>query len=364
MSLKIMKVCSLIFVMLCLLISCNQISIKEKETTFLSVNNIEINKQSFIKKVNHIADSAKVAGFSFVLIKDGKIAYEYNYGFENVIKRTPITKNTVYEVASLSKPVFSYFVLKQQEKQFIDLDTLAYEYLPLKGLEYDLRYKLITSRMLLNHTSGLPNWRRETNDSLKLFFNPGEKYNYSGEGYQYLKDILAHQLKVNDRGLDSIFQNEICNPMNIDNMSFVWNKNLEANKAYGHINYKPTDNSYQRNPDLFGSAFSLHSTAKDYAKFIIGVMNKNQLSLESWEELMMTPKDSVSKRLKNKRNLAFNIQESKEGYQILQHKGSNGDFKSLVRFYPHNNYGVLILSNSDNLYKSGLINYILTTIKS
>jgi len=116
MTLKIIKECSLCILILCLLISCNQINVKEREATFLSVNNLEINKNSFISRVNHIADSAKVSGFSFVLIKNAKIVYEHHYGFENVLEQKLITENTVYEVASLSKPVFSYFVMKQQEK--------------------------------------------------------------------------------------------------------------------------------------------------------------------------------------------------------------------------------------------------------
>ncbi|MBW1298192.1 serine hydrolase domain-containing protein [Aquimarina litoralis] len=335
-----------------------------KKLTFFSVNNNPIDQKTFVSRVNTIVDSAKVAGIAMVIIQDSKISFEHYYGFENVETKDPITENTVFEVASLSKPVFSYFVMKQREKGIIELDTPLYKILPLKELAHDKRHELLTARMLLNHTSGLPNWRRETNDSLQLFFNPGEKYNYSGEGYQYLKDVLAHQLHVNDAQLDGIFREEICEPFHIKNMSFVWNRGIKLNKAYGHRNNIPTDNMHQRDPNLFGAAFSLHCNTKDYAKFIIGVMNKKGLNTTSWNEFMRVSNHKITSKTEEIRSLGFNVQKSKDGYDIHQHKGSNGDFKSLVRFYPHNNYGIVLLSNSDNLYSSGLVRYILSVIKS
>src|SRR5581483_7339401 len=101
--------------------------------------------------------------------------------------------------ASFTKVAFAYTVLQLVQEKVLDLDRPVYQYLPKPLPEYedwadlagDGRWKKFTARMLLSHTSGLPNWRYfEDDKKLHIHFEPGTKYAYSGEGLQLLQLVV------------------------------------------------------------------------------------------------------------------------------------------------------------------------------
>jgi CubicO group peptidase (beta-lactamase class C family) len=98
---------------------------------------------------------------------------------------------TLYEAASITKPVFAFAVQRLAERGVIDLDKPLYLYLPYEDIAYDDRYKLMTARHVLTHRTGFPNWRSMNEDGkLNLKFTPGTGYGYSGEGFEYLKMVI------------------------------------------------------------------------------------------------------------------------------------------------------------------------------
>jgi CubicO group peptidase (beta-lactamase class C family) len=101
----------------------------------------------------------------------------------------------------LSKPVFVYMVLRLADRGVIDLDkplyTCGFSY---DRIDKDPSSKLITARMVLDHTTGLPNWG---GTPLEFLFTPGEKFNYSGEGYVYLQRVVEH---VTGKSLEELAQ--------------------------------------------------------------------------------------------------------------------------------------------------------------
>ncbi|WP_315815533.1 serine hydrolase domain-containing protein [Paraflavitalea speifideaquila] len=125
----------------------------------------------------------KIPGASLALIKDGRVVYHKVYGVKNAFTGEAVDSLTLFEAASVTKPVFAFAVLRLAERGLIDLDKPLYLYLPYKDIEDDERYKLMTVRHVLTHRTGFPNWR---DGKLTLLFTPGEKYNYSGEGFEYL----------------------------------------------------------------------------------------------------------------------------------------------------------------------------------
>src|SRR5262245_34185872 len=97
--------------------------------------------------------------------------------------------------ASVTKSAFACLVMKLVDQGVVELDKPVYEYLPkplpayanYKDLASDPPYKKITARMLLDHSSGFPNWRRFTDDGrLSIAFEPGSRFAYSGEGIDLL----------------------------------------------------------------------------------------------------------------------------------------------------------------------------------
>jgi CubicO group peptidase (beta-lactamase class C family) len=108
--------------------------------------------------------------------------------------------------ASLTKAAFATMVMQLVQNRVVDLDKPVYRYLPKPLPEYpgytdlanDPCYKQITMRMLLDHTSGFPNWRRFTDDKkLSIYFTPGSRFAYSGEGIA-LAQMVVETVTKND----------------------------------------------------------------------------------------------------------------------------------------------------------------------
>ena len=98
---------------------------------------------------------------------------------------------TVFAAASVSKTVFAYAVMQLCDRGVLALDTPLTRYTPHRILDADPRLDLITARHVLSHTSGLPNFRNGA-APLPIHFTPGERFQYSGEGYWYLQSVVTH----------------------------------------------------------------------------------------------------------------------------------------------------------------------------
>jgi CubicO group peptidase (beta-lactamase class C family) len=210
-----------------------------------SVNTIKGNKISTEQLdafINKQMDSLNIPGLSLAIINNGKTAYYKNYGVKNIETKEKVAHNTIFELCSVSKPVFAYFILTQVQKGILDLDTPLYTYCTDPKIDTaNGYYKLLTSRMVLNHCSGFPNWRKDEDDSNPLYFinKPGTKYGYSGEGYQYLARVLGKILHKTDPELNDYFQKEVVKPLKINSMNFTWNDTLQPLKAYSHKKGSP-----------------------------------------------------------------------------------------------------------------------------
>ena len=141
--------------------------------------------------VTRLMRAAEVTGVSIAILNDGKIAYLKSYGVRDKEKRLPLTEDSVMTAASFTKVAFAYLAMQLVDQKILDLDHPVYQYLPkplpeypeYKDLTNDPRAKRITARMLLSHTSGFPNWRAFEDDrKLRIHFEPGSRYAYSGEG--------------------------------------------------------------------------------------------------------------------------------------------------------------------------------------
>lgn len=98
------------------------------------------------------------------------------------------------------------------DQGILNLDQPLYTYLPYSDIAHDDRYKLITARMILCHTSGFPNWRFLNADKkLDIKFTPGTQYLYSGEGFEYLANVIAYLKNIQKNDLHrSLRPKKIC----------------------------------------------------------------------------------------------------------------------------------------------------------
>ena len=173
-------------------------------------------------------DYFKIPGISVAVIKDSKVVYHRGFGVKNAATREPVTDDTVFEAASMTKPVFAYTVLRLVDRGVLDLDTPLYTYLPYEDIAHDDRYKLITARMVLTHRTGFPNWRT---GKLDIKFTPGTQVSYSGEGFVYLGKVVEH---LTGKKLVDLCREEVFAPLGIENASLVWNEDVARLTATGH----------------------------------------------------------------------------------------------------------------------------------
>src|SRR5208282_205544 len=130
-----------------------------------------------------------VPGLTMAVIRGGKTTWVHGFGIKEATTGQPVTVETVFEAASLSKPVFAYGVLKLVELGKLGLDIPLTTYLPKPYIAGDERLAKITARIVLSHRTGFPNWRGD-DGLLPIYFTPGERFSYSGEGYIYLQRVV------------------------------------------------------------------------------------------------------------------------------------------------------------------------------
>jgi CubicO group peptidase (beta-lactamase class C family) len=252
--------------------------------------------------VKKLMDTAQVTGMGVGIVNNGKPAYVKSYGYRNKPMDQLNDTATCFYAASLAKPLFAYIVMQLVDEHKFDLDKPLYQYLPkplpeyenYKDLAGDDRWKLITGRMCLSHTTGFPNWREfnpHDNKKLEIFFTPGTRYAYSGEGIQLLQLAIE---TVTSKNLEQLAQERVFKPLGMTRTSYVWQPAFETNYAVGHDMNEDTLAKYRRNKPQ--AAGSMETTIADYTRFMAAVVQGKGLSQKIWHE-MLSPQIAIhSKR--------------------------------------------------------------------
>jgi CubicO group peptidase (beta-lactamase class C family) len=191
---------------------------------------------------------------------------------------TPLSPGSIFEAASLSKPVFAYGVLKLVEDHRLDLDKPLAEYLDRPYEHHqnpfgqgttdpvsDPRFAKITARMVLSHTSGLPNWSHH--GPLSFLSDPGEKWSYSGEGYVYLQRVVE---AITGLRIDAFLENTVLLPLGMNHSSFIWQAGFADHALPGHSTAgepAPIDHFFV--PVV---STTLYTTLGDYSRFLMQLL--------------------------------------------------------------------------------------------
>jgi len=339
------------------------ISLSKIDKKSLNVTpNLSENISTMEKFTPELMEELNVPGVSISIISDKNIFYSKSFGIADVNTKEHVNEKTMFEACSMSKPVFAYLVLKLVEQGILDLDKSLYGYLPEKFICEEEDYaKQITARMILSHTSGLPNWRKgsEENESpLPIYFKPGTKFNYSGEGIYYLQRVVEHI--VND-SLESYAKRTLFDKLGLESTSIVWTEKFDQQIAIGH---NADGNCNERKKYLHSNAaYTLYTTSNEYAKLIIEIMkpgNQNDYSLSnSMIEEMLTHQVRVDARevidrpgrnlgLQGFRGLGWAIDSTITG-DVVYHSGSNQTgFRCYSQFSPKDGSGIVIMTNGEN----------------
>jgi CubicO group peptidase (beta-lactamase class C family) len=244
------------------------------------------------RMVTRLMQAGRVTGLAIAVINGGEIVYAEGFGKRNVEQGLPLTASTVMSGASFTKSVFAYMVMQLVEEKTIDLDRPVEQYLdkPLpeyeeyKDLAGDERYHRITARMLLSHTSGFPNWRSFTDGrKLRIYFTPGSKYAYSGEGIQLLQLVVEG---ITKRPVGDLIQERVFDRFGMARTGMVWRAEFESDYAIGYDEQgKPLGHD---KPTKAGSAGSMDTTIADFARFLRGVVRGEGIT-KATRDAMLDP---------------------------------------------------------------------------
>ncbi len=235
-----------------------------------------------------------VQGMALAVIEDGKVAHVAAYGQRNVERNLPLTTNTIMYGASLTKTAFAYMVLQLVDEGRLDLDASVAELLPRPLPEYDdgdddysdlagdERWRSLTPRILLTHTSGFANLRwLETDQRLRFHYDPGIRYGYSGEGFYILQLILEQGLGL-DVGKE--MQIRVFDRFGMTNTSMSWRPDFATNLADGY----GLDGTMEPHDERSGvsAAGSMDTSIADQARLWAGIVRGDGLSAASRAELI------------------------------------------------------------------------------
>jgi CubicO group peptidase (beta-lactamase class C family) len=268
------------------------------------------------------------------------VLWHQSYGVARAFRpNQPVTDETIFEAASLSKPVFAYAVLRLAEEGMLDLDAPLADYMPvLYGT--DERLKAVTARMVLTHQSGFANWSPTTG---QLAAVPGSSFKYSGEAFNYLRQVVEFLTK---ESVEEVVKRLVFQPLEMYHSSFVWQPDFEANYAHGHQCSVPT--GYKAKPVKGNAAGSLHTTALDYARFLQVLLRPAAgcpacLSGQMLKDLMH---QQVQVASRVGWSLGFGLQYPEEYSPCLWHWGHSQVFTAYFEAAPAEGTGVVVLTNS------------------
>ncbi|WP_036173463.1 serine hydrolase [Massilia sp. 9096] len=229
---------------------------------------------------------AQVQGLAVAVIDDGQVRSVQTWGWRDAAERQPLLHDTVMAGASLTEAAFAYMVLQLADEGKLNLDTPidrllpkplpAYDKTPydFASLARDERWRVLTPRILLTHSSGLAKLRGLEPDGRPHFhFTPGDRYAYSGEGIQILQLIIEDGLKLDP---EREMQRRVFDRFGMKRTSMRWRDDFAGNAASGYA----LDGSAQgHGRRLLASAIgSMDTTIEDQARLWAGVVRGDGLS--------------------------------------------------------------------------------------
>ena len=293
-----------------------------------------------------LMEEAKVPGLSLVIIEDAKVRWRRGFGAKDSVSRRPIHNTTMFEAASMSKPVFAYAVMQLCERGVLDLDTPLTRYTSERFLEGDPRLDLITARHVLCHRSGFQNWRSEK-EPLSIHFTPGEGFLYSGEGYNYLQTVVTH---LTGQPFEAYMKSNVFGPFGMTSSGYLWNDEFAQRMARPHDkDGKPMDNKKSTPADAarYGSAGALLTTPTDYAKFMIEVIDPKPS--DAFRVKKTTLEEMLRPQVKSGQGawaLGWKIAYTDKG-DIINHGGDNAGFHCWALASVKRKSGLVIMTNGD-----------------
>src|ERR1700683_3791413 len=289
-------------------------------------------------------------------IEDRKVTWTAVYGEQS--PGVPATAKTLYNMASLTKPVTAEAILLLASAGKLSLDEPMFRYWLDPDIKDDPRSKSLTARLCLSHQTGFPNWRGKTGGVLKIQWDPGTQTGYSGEGFNYVGRFTEKKMA---KPFDALAQEIVFDAIGMKETSYTVKEWYAGRLAVprGPKGEKPIDAV----ATMWNGADLLRTTIGDYAKFVVSVMHDEGVTKEIAAERATMTRDLMKPEDLDKvckaagegghctitagMGLGWEV-ETVNGVKILNHDGSDWGVKTFTMFAPSQGIGVIVFTNGEN----------------
>jgi CubicO group peptidase (beta-lactamase class C family) len=188
-----------------------------------------------LKTLPKLMEVTAVPGLSMGVLQDGKLVWQKDEGVADAGSRKPVTPDSLFPAASLGKPAFAYTALRLADDGKLDLDRPLKTYVP-DHAPADARGDKVTARHVLSHSTGFRNWRNSAEQPLTPDFDPGSRFQYSGEGFYYLQRAVE---KITGGAFEAFMQTRLFEPFGMRASTYGWREDTDARLVTGHNRGNP-----------------------------------------------------------------------------------------------------------------------------
>ena len=261
-----------------------------------------------------------------------------------------VDRSSIFQAASLSKPLFAYIVMKLADQGKIDLDAPLSGYVDTDRFEDREMAEKLTARTVLCHRTGLPNWAAGPSSdewpssAIRFRYRPDSCFSYSGEGYAFLQRAVE---RIEGKPIDETAQELVFGPLNMPNTSYSWLPQYDT-LALNGFNADGRNRGQGRHPRA-NVAYTLRTNAVEYSRFLAALAKGEGLSEAARKEMftLQTPAQRYAYQPRGcDAEVSWCLGFGSVRGEWFWHWGDNGSFKSLWIMRPESGETFVYFTNS------------------
>lgn len=305
-------------------------------------------------------------GLAVGIVKDGAVFFAKGYGTANLETGAPVTTQTLFHLASITKTFVGTAVMQEVEAGKVRLDDPIVRHLPYFKLK-DERYPVLTVGQFLSHTSGMPdtvsyNWNNPEYDdgaleryvrslgNRTLMFEPGEKFRYSNIAYEVLGDLIA---KTSGVSFEDYVKEHILKPLKMNDSNLLIKEVDERLLAMGYVKKAgggvEATGHYAYNRRHAPSS-TLHSNIEDLCRWALANLARGELDgarilkSETCDQMRKPVATTSGEGSGGQIGLSWFLREVR-GRRAIGHSGSDTGYRTDLLLFPDDHFGVVVLCN-------------------
>ncbi len=300
-------------------------------------------------ELQELLEAHDVPGVAMATLSECRLDEVVVAGFATLDPETPVTRQTAFEAASLSKAVFAWLVMTLVEEGVVGLDTPFARDMTYPRIENEEAFGVLTPRMVLTHRTGMPNWVQEQvpfferTAAIPFLTTPGTAYTYSGEAFQLLQ---AHVEQRTGASLQELFRERLGTLMPNSTFALPIPEGVTPSRGYGSARDPGTGRGMSSLRARGMAASSFVTTVEDFARFVGHVCAGEGLAPETRAEMLrpQSPVPDDEAPVPTAYGLGWMVADL-GGATFIGHGGSNVEYRALAGFIPETGEGFVLLTN-------------------